>query len=214
MPHSRDTQPPEAPYRSRLAALVSRIPPVDAQEAAHITDTLRWIASGAPLTRRSKPADPPTHLVSYFVAIDEQHRTLLLVAHRGAGLWLPAGGHVEPAESPWDTVVRECREELTITATPHPALGPHPMFLTVTETRGPGQHTDVSLWYLLQATANDITSYDTREFTAVRWLTPQQVLAEPVDTLDPHMHRFTRKLITAIPTLTAPRQSSRTVTPS
>ncbi|MFE5112552.1 hypothetical protein [Streptomyces sp. NPDC056663] len=28
---------------------------------------------------------------------------MLLVAHRKAGLWLPAGGHVEPGEDPWRT---------------------------------------------------------------------------------------------------------------
>ncbi|WP_211329500.1 NUDIX domain-containing protein [Thermobifida halotolerans] len=43
---------------------------------------------------------------------------LLLVARRRAGLRPPAGGHVEPGEDPWDTVVRECAEELALTARP------------------------------------------------------------------------------------------------
>ncbi|MFG2951581.1 NUDIX domain-containing protein [Streptomyces adustus] len=45
---------------------------------------------------------------------------MLLVAHCKAGLWLPAGGHVEPGEDPWAAMVRECREELGIHATASP----------------------------------------------------------------------------------------------
>ncbi|MEV6175498.1 hypothetical protein AB0L99_45885 [Streptomyces sp. NPDC051954] len=68
------------------------------------------------------------------------------------------------------------------------------LFLTVTETRGQGAHTDISLWYLLTADADTITSYDQGEFNAIRWLTYEQVLDESDELLDPHMHRFTHKL--------------------
>lgn len=61
-----------------------------------------------------------------------------------------------------------------------------------------GRHTDVSLWDVVRADAETVTSYDEEEFTAIRWLTPRQVLAEPAGTLDPHMHRFTRKLMAAL----------------
>ena len=106
----------------------------------------------------------------------------------------PAGGHVEPGEDPWTTVVRECHEELGIQAQASPITGEFPLFLTVTQTRGQGTHTDVSLWYLLDAGADTITSYDEDEFDAIRWLTSEQVLEESHELLDPHMHRFTHKL--------------------
>lgn len=138
------------------------------------------------------------HLVSYFVVLDETRRELLLVAHRKAGLWLPTGGHVEPMEDPWDTVTRECREELCIEAAPSAVSGVQPFFLTISQTRGHGQHTDVSLWYVLRSSAGSITLFDEEEFEAIKWLSPQRVLAEPADTLDPHMHRFTRKLMNAL----------------
>ena len=35
---------------------------------------------------------------------------------------------------------------------------------------------------------------DPREFAGVRWLTVAQTLTEDIEGLDPHMHRFTRKL--------------------
>ena len=187
------TTPDDQP-RARLLALVGAIEPWDALERTHLEETTRWIAGGAPLYRLRKPDVPAMHLVSYFVVLDDTRGQLLLVAHRKAGLWLPAGGHVEPGEDPWATVVRECREELGIEAVASPVTGERPLFLTVTRTRGQGAHTDVSLWYLLDAGADTITSYDHSEFDAIRWLTDGQVLDEPDELLDPHMHRFTRKL--------------------
>lgn len=91
-------------------------------------------------------------------------------------------------------MVRECREELGIQAVASPLTGERPFFLTVTRTRGEGSHTDVSLWYLLNADTDAVTSYDDGEFSAIRWLTDDQVLEESPEFLDPHMHRFTRKL--------------------
>ncbi|MFF8478607.1 NUDIX domain-containing protein [Streptomyces sp. NPDC015414] len=154
----------------------------------------RWLAGGAPVYRVRKPDAPATHLVCYFVVRDDRRGRLLLVAHRKAGLWLPAGGHVEPGEDPWATVVRECREELGVEAVASPFTGERPLFLTVTKTRGRRAHTDVALWYLLDADADTITSYDEGEIDAIRWLTEEQVLQELEETLDPHMHRFVRKL--------------------
>jgi 8-oxo-dGTP pyrophosphatase MutT (NUDIX family) len=187
--NSPDDQP-----RAHLSELIGAVEPWDALERAHRETATQWIASGAPLHRVHKPDVPAMHLVSYFVVLDDTLGQLLLVAHRKAGLWLPAGGHVEPGESPWAAVVRECREELGIEAVASPITGELPFFLTVTRTRGQRAHTDVSLWHLLNADADTITSYDQDEFDAIRWLTDEQVLEEPAGLLDPHMHRFTCKL--------------------
>ncbi|MFJ4979983.1 NUDIX hydrolase [Streptomyces coeruleorubidus] len=187
------TAPDDQP-RGHLLALVGAIESWDHLERTHLDAARQWIASEAPLYRVRKPDVPAMHLVSYFVVLDAPRAQLLLVAHRKAGLWLPAGGHVEPGEDPWTTVVRECREELGIEAVASPITGEQPLFLTVTPTQGQHRHTDVSLWYLLEADAHTITSYDHSEFSAIRWLTDEQVLEEPAELLDPHMHRFTRKL--------------------
>ncbi|CAL9672487.1 hypothetical protein SUDANB15_07503 (plasmid) [Streptomyces sp. enrichment culture] len=187
------TVPDDQP-RARLLELVGAIEPWDDLERTHLKTATQWVASGAPVYRVRKPDVPAMHLVSYFVVLDDARGQLLLVAHRKAGLWLPAGGHVEPGEDPWAAVVRECREELGIEAVASPVIGERPFFLTVTRTRGHRPHTDVSLWYLLETDAHTITSYDQREFNAIRWLTDEQVLEEPTELLDPHMHRFVRKL--------------------
>ncbi|MGW6394270.1 NUDIX domain-containing protein [Streptomyces sp. NPDC055103] len=187
------TAPDDQP-RAHLLEVVGAIEPWDDLERAHLRTATQWIASAAPVYRVRKPDTPAMHLVSYFVVLDDTRGQLLLVAHRKAGLWLPAGGHVEAGEDPWAAVVRECAEELGIQAVASPITGEHPLFLTVTRTRGQGAHTDVSLWYLLNADADSITSYDQGEFETIRWLTDEQVLKESDDLLDPHMHRFTRKL--------------------
>ena len=189
---------PDRLARAHLVELLESIDPWDGQERAHLATATAWVLSRASLYRTQRPSVPEMHLVSYFVVLDQARGELLLVGHRKAGLWLPSGGHVEPLEDPWDTVLRECREELHTEAVVSTVCGKRPFFLTVTRTRGPGEHTDVSLWYLLQAEAGDITSFDEDEFDAIRWLSLHQVLEQPTDTLDPHMHRFTDKLLAAI----------------
>jgi len=146
------------------------------------------------------------HLVSYFVVLDEMREELLLVAHRKAGRWLPTGGHVEPEEHPWETVRRECQEELTIEAVSAEVSGDCPLFITVSQTFGEGSHTDVSLWYVVKARREDIKFFDEEEFEAISWLSLQQVLETPPGILDPHMHRFTRKLQAALEEKVSPME--------
>jgi 8-oxo-dGTP pyrophosphatase MutT (NUDIX family) len=177
--------------RAELLRTVSRISAPDLISRDHLDTAMSWIRSGAPLWRTEKPATPPVHLVSYFLPADAHTGRFLLVHHRKAGLLLPAGGHVEPFENPWQTVVREASEELRLT----PDSGPQePIFITVTQTRGPGVHTDVSLWFLLDVTESDIDWYDEAEFSGITWLSAAQILELPADRLDPHMHRFLRSI--------------------
>lgn len=192
---------PEPDPASEVRALVAALSPCDALEAEHQATTLAWIDSGAALFRTAPPDVPPMHLVSYFVPFDARTGSVLLAAHRKSGLDLPPGGHCEPGESPWQTACRECVEELGIPAVDLPEVGPRPLLLSVTQTRGdlPGQHTDVSLWYVLAVEADDPSLRpDPREFAGVRWLTLDALLAEPIARFDPHMHRFARKLRRAL----------------
>jgi 8-oxo-dGTP diphosphatase len=92
--------------------LVSDIVPWDPKEAAHRTSTLGWLETMNDVVRRVKPATPERHLVSYVVVVDPEDSSTLLVDHVNAGLWLPAGGHVEPGEHPTDTARREAHERV------------------------------------------------------------------------------------------------------
>lgn len=175
--------------------LVQNITPYDYAEEEHIADVLRWIESGAALYRIKKPDKPPKHLVSYFVVIDPDHKSILLADHIKAQLWLPSGGHVEPGEDPKATVVREAREELGQEAT-FLRSNDAPFFITVNQTVGltPG-HTDVSLWYLLRGNVHDHIHFDRREFNDVTWFSFDEILESSPVIFDANMHRFTKKLM-------------------
>ena len=179
---------PAEDVRSLVAELTAAVRPFDAREATGQADILGWIASGQPLFRTVPPDVPPKHLVSYFVPVDEKKRSVLLGAHRKAGLWLPPGGHVEDGEDPRQTVVREAQEELGIT----PAVPAKPFFLTVTATNARVSHLDVSLWFLIEVDEDAQLHPDPREFSDVRWLPLSQ--SWPDSTYDPEMGRFAAKL--------------------
>lgn len=108
-----------------------------------------------------------------------------------------AGGHIEPGEDPWSTAVRECVEEPHVPARARSATGPHPLFVTVTRTRRGLPHTDVALWFVLDADPEQITSYDEGEFAGIRWW-PVDTVQEWLDTraaddFEPHLGRFLTK---------------------
>jgi 8-oxo-dGTP diphosphatase len=175
--------------RDEILSLSAAIEPHDALEAEHRAFALRWIGSGAPLFRTEKPATPEPHLVSYFPLVDAARGRILLVDHRNAGLWLPAGGHVEQDEHPRTTVEREVREELGIDAS---FVVGKPFFITVTRTTGDtATHTDVSLWYVLRGDATVTLRFDSGEFFGVRWFAPSDI---PYARAEPHLGRFLRKL--------------------
>lgn len=176
--------------RVEIRNLVSNISPLDELEKTHIQDVLDWIDLGVELCRLEKPATPPKHLVSYFALYDSEAKKILLVDHKKSGLWLPAGGHVDPGEHPKETANRELKEELNIEL---PLLFEQPIFLTSTETVGlTAGHIDVSFWYVFKADSNQELKFDEREFKAIKWFALNNL---PTERVEPHLQRFVRKLL-------------------
>lgn len=174
--------------RDDIRAEIETITPYDRKEAETKQDVLNWIDSGAELCRLVKPDIPPKHLVSYFVLLDGEH--VLLVDHIKAGLWLPAGGHVDPGEHPQTTVVREAKEELGIQAD---LLVPQPVFLTSTTTVGlTAGHVDVSLWYKVKGDRDKPLWFDQSEFQQIRWFHRENA---PLERADPEFGRFLKKVM-------------------
>ncbi|SRR6266540_68479 len=185
----------KAGLRTQIQNDIKLIKPLDSLEKNHIADALAWIDSGLNIFRIEKPDKPPKHLVSYFVLIDPEHKSLLLGHHIKAQLWLPTGGHVELNEHPKNTVIRESEEELRKQAV-FLEDNDRPFFITVTQTVGlTAGHTDVSLWYLLKGSTHDTLDFERREFTKVKWFTFDEILGSQSAILDQHMHRFTKKLM-------------------
>jgi 8-oxo-dGTP diphosphatase len=176
--------------------LVAEVTPLDALESDHIADTLRWLQSTDDVFRRSKPATPARHLVSYVAILDRENFDVLLVDHVNSGLFLPPGGHVEPDEHPAATARRECREELGIDASfSEDAV---PAFVTVTTTIGlDAGHTDVSLWFISDGSRRLEMTVDQVEFRGYRWWTLEEVTSATGEDFDPHFQRFMRKVLLA-----------------
>jgi 8-oxo-dGTP diphosphatase len=176
--------------------LVAEITPLAALESQHITDTLRWLQSTDDVFRRSKPATPERHLVSYVVILDREIFDVLLVDHVNAGLFLPPGGHVEPGEHPAAAARRECREELGIEASfPESAC---PAFVTVNTTTGlDAGHTEVSLWFISDGSRRVEVTVDQVEFRGYRWWALEEVASATGEDFDPHFQRFMRKVLLA-----------------
>jgi 8-oxo-dGTP diphosphatase len=174
--------------------LVTNISPLDSLESEHIADTLQWLEATDDVFRRSKPATPDRHLVSYAVMLDRDNLDVLLVDHVNSGLVLPPGGHVKPDEHPAAAARRECREELGIEAS-LTGGGIDPAFVTVTTTIGLDRgHTDVSLWFILEGSRDLELTLDEVEFRGARWWSLEEVTAADGETFDPHFQRFMRKV--------------------
>ena len=179
---------------AQILAEIKRIEPLDALEQAHIKDACTWVASGVNIFRIAKPDKPPKHLVSYFILIDPEHKSLLLGDHVRSQLWLPSGGHVELNEHPRETVNRESQEELGKKAV-YLRGNDHPFFITVTKTNAlTASHTDVSLWYLLRGSVHETINFERREFNDMTWFSFDEILQMNATILDPQMQRFTEKL--------------------
>lgn len=172
--------------RLSIAEDIAQIRPLDELEANDRERAAAWVASGAEIWRVQKPATPPLHLIAYFVVVDGDF--VLLGDHRKSGRWLPGGGHVEPGESPHETVRRECLEEFGFGAT---FLSDRPFFVSFVDTVGStAGHTDACLWYALQGDRSGRIDLDSGEYIDARWFSLHE-LGE-VDT-DPAMLRALRK---------------------
>ncbi len=179
--------------REAIEKIVAEIVPYDKLEKEHLQETLAWIKSGASIFRTKNPDTFKKHLCSYVVLYDQLKEKILLMNHKKAQLWLPAGGHIEENEHPRDTAKRECLEELNI----DPEFWrDEPVFLTSTLTVGltPG-HNDVNLWYVIKGESNNHLNVDPHEFSAFKWFKFEEI---PYECSDLFMRRFIGKMKTLV----------------
>jgi 8-oxo-dGTP diphosphatase len=177
-----------------LLDIIDHIEPLDRQERSAVAQVRSWIGDGRDLFRGQEPATPPQHLAVFFVLVDSVRRSLLLVDHKKAGLWLPTGGHVEPGEDPRSAATREMAEELGTRAALVASIATLPLFLTITKTTGHDSHTDISLWYVTAGDERMWIDPDPAEFNGHRWQSFDSVVETEVDKVHPDMHRFMEKL--------------------
>lgn len=61
-----------------------------------------------------KNVNVSNHFCVFFLPIDVQNKKIYLCYHKKANDWIPPGGHIDENELPIQTVIRECKEELSI----------------------------------------------------------------------------------------------------
>jgi 8-oxo-dGTP pyrophosphatase MutT (NUDIX family) len=130
---------------------------VRAAVAAHVPGDGREIRAReqivADLGTLGRPFDEqagPEHVTGSAVVVGP--RGTVLHMHKRLHRWLQPGGHVEPGEGPWDTALRESREETGLEVA-HPAGGPR---LIHVDVHGAAKgHTHLDLRYLLVAADRD-----------------------------------------------------------
>lgn len=87
--------------------------------------------------------NPTSHLCVYFAAYDPDAKYVFIGHHKKSGLWLFNGGHMDPGESPKETVIREAHEEWGLTL--DPAHIPNPQLATLTQIEHP--ETQICQWH-------------------------------------------------------------------
>lgn len=178
---------PDTIARSRIRSEIQSIPVGDDVEKSCRADVLSWINSGAELCRSETAPSQEPHIIAYSAVCDGDY--FLLGAHIKSGLWLPAGGHVEPDETLTNAASRELREEFNLAAA---FVSGGPVFLSQTELAGQSVcRFHVSVWFLSKGDRRQAVEFDTAEFTQVRWFHKADL---PLPKCDPDMARFCAKI--------------------
>jgi len=115
------------------------------------------------LTRRENPT---SHLCVYFAAHDPAAGRVFIGHHKKSDLWLFNGGHMDPGETPTETVIREAAEEWGMNLDPHTI--PAPQLITLTQIEHPEKiicewHYD--LWHFLPFDRNSFRPVDANLYT-------------------------------------------------
>lgn len=126
---------------------------------------LTWLKKDK-ITREENPL---SHTCVMIVPFNPQTKEVLLIHHKKAKSWLFPGGHVDVAELPLQTAIREAEEELGLKITEKELLGP--FGAQVLDMENPAQicreHFD--LFYALPIDPAKIT-VDMREFHEYEWV--------------------------------------------
>lgn len=112
--------------------------------------------------------DPVVHFGIFFWPYNPKTKEVFITHHKKSGLWLAAGGHMERGEMPYDTAVREAREELGFVLK---NLDKTPFMISKTPVNMPGYQCRVhyDIWYLLP-TDGQTFDIDPQEFFDTKWV--------------------------------------------
>lgn len=108
--------------------------------------------------------------VTVYIIKDNQ---VLLIDHKKLGKWLPAGGHIEPNESPEEAAIREVKEEtnLSVDLIPMNSLS---TAWGVQENFIKENHYHYDVIYLAKPTTDDIKQ-NLDETNGIKWFDVNEI---------------------------------------
>jgi len=117
----------------------------------------------------------PDHFSTFFLPLSMNHKLLYLGHHIKAQAWIPPGGHIEPGETPQETVRREFPEELDYTLD---AEETRFFDITITRIERPKSpcKTHWDLWYLVKFNNSPEFKFDKREGYQAGWFDKEKAL--------------------------------------
>lgn len=117
-----------------------------------------------PLTRDEGESD---HFCSMVAPIVAAKKLIYIGRHIKSGLWIPPGGHIDKGETPHQTAVRECQEELKAVVS---AEDLHSLGATVADIVGRAYCTKhYDFWFMWQLANTQPFTYDPNEFHEAGW---------------------------------------------
>jgi 8-oxo-dGTP pyrophosphatase MutT (NUDIX family) len=121
---------------------------------------------------------------------DGSPKKILLGLHKKLGVWLPPGGHIDPGETPIDSVIRETMEEAGIDIAEYFVVTsldervnslPIPTYFfeeTIPEHNGVPEHKHLDFVYVLSGVPESAFVQNTAEMTDMRWFSADELLGK------------------------------------
>jgi len=132
-------------YRQQITKLLSQLTNQPYVNKKILNKFFDWINKQSVLTKKEGAVN---HISTFFLPVNKASKSIYLVNHIKAELWIPPGGHIEQYELPKETVVREFKEELDYKLTNEKIQ----LFdLSITPINRPWQNciTHYDFWYLV-----------------------------------------------------------------
>lgn len=126
---------------------------------------LKRVTDNPHLIRAQSQSD---HACSFFLPFHRATRSIYLIHHRKAGSWIPPGGHIDPMETPVDTVRREYKEELSYSLTDE-KIELFDLSIKQIEPSSRPCRVHYDLWYLVECREQTPYRFLEKEFHDASW---------------------------------------------
>lgn len=122
-----------------------------------------------------KKENVESHFCVFFLPIHVPTKSIYLVHHKKANLWIPPGGHIEPNELPEQTVKREFYEELSFNLT-NEEINLFDISVTNVSDSKTICKLHYDLWYVVYMKEKKDFIFSKKEFYNALWLSYQEAL--------------------------------------